>query len=605
MSPSILRTFFPVAIDELMPFDGRLASAIRIASVCALSTMVFMVYGIPLVAIGCYLVIFVLKPNISGSMLMSIGIIVLVSLVIWLLLGLVQLTFDRPVLRMGLLAGLSFLFLYLGVASKFGEAGSIVALVIAFVMSLIGQIPLAEIATRAVLYAWLMTTVPMGILLAFTLTFAPSPGKILRADLAGRMRFVADQLEQESDPDAWLEMLRKGNTDIQVTMLFVNLFVLLPRTEIQRLKQVVSASYMVAAAAQVAQKNGVHTASYPALAQYCRDLSEAISAGDELPQPPAQLLQDLPPEAKALEPLRQHLLCFPALPVLAHSDQVKQPKEGFFNPDVSTNRIYSQYAFKATFCAIACYVVYTALQWQDIHTALITCYVVALSTTGETVHKLTLRILGCLIGASFGMLSIIFIIPYISSIGALMILVFIVTLIAGWVASGSERSAYAGVQIGLAFLLTVLQGFGPEVKLDVAMDRIFGILLGNFMMYLVFTRVWPVSAGQTAAEDLKKLAFKLSALLDKAVASAQVSNDLQRLLPELEAVRQKLLTNHYEPSSMRRSDEEAAALQQAASALENLYLQTAFFSQGLVTEADKQTAVQLTEQLVVLAEPSP
>lgn len=77
MSPSVLRTFFPVALDELMPFDGRLASAIRVASVCALTTMVFMVYGIPLVAIGCYLVIFVLKPNISGSMLMAIGIIIL------------------------------------------------------------------------------------------------------------------------------------------------------------------------------------------------------------------------------------------------------------------------------------------------------------------------------------------------------------------------------------------------------------------------------------------------------------------------------------------------------------------------------------------------
>ncbi|MDH5856759.1 FUSC family protein [Lampropedia aestuarii] len=604
MSPSVLRTFFPVALDELMPFDGRLASAIRVASVCALTTMLFMVYGIPLVAIGCYLVIFVMKPNISGSMLMAIGIIVLASLIIWLMLWAVQMTIDRPVLRMAMLAFFSFLFLYLGVASKVGEAGSILALVMAFVISMIGQIPLGEIATRAVLYAWLMAVVPMGVLLAFTLTFAPSPGKILRNNLAQRMQRIAEQLDLEANPAAWLAPLRQGNADIAITMLFVKVFAVLPRAEIARLQQTVNASYMVAAAAQVAQRNGIQTAAHPALAAYCRALSEAIQNGQPFPAPPAQLQSPLPAEAQALEPLQQHLLCFPAQPVLAFHEQVVQPKEGFLNPDVKTNRLYSQYALKATFCAIACYVVYTALQWQDIHTALITCYVVALSTTGETVHKLSLRILGCLIGASFGLLSIFFVIPYIHSIGALMLLVFAVTLVAGWVASGSERSAYAGVQIGLAFLLTVLQGFGPEVTLDAAMDRIAGILLGNCMMYIVFTRVWPVSAGQAAAEQLNALAAKFKLLLDQPVATAQTSNDLQRLLPKLQAVRDQLMMNDYEPLSMRRSDEDMAAMQQAADQLENLYLQTAFATQGSISESKKQGAAQLSHQLAILAQPS-
>ena len=606
MSPSIFRTFFPVALEELLPYEGRLAAAVRIASVCSLTSMVFMVYGIPLAAIACYLVIFVMKPNISESMLMSIGICILVSFVIGLLVLFTQWSADREILRMAILAGTSFIFLYLGVASKLGPAGSIIALVIAFVMTLVGHVPVGEVATRAILYAWLMSTAPMGILLTFVLVFAPSPGRIARADLAKRMDLIAQLLDSPAESSQWLKLLREGNGDLQKTMKFVKLFSLLPRPEVARLNKAVNASYMLLAAAETAHRHGVETSEHPAYAAYCRQLSQALAAGEELPSADANVRAALPADAKeleALEPLRQQLACFPELPAMPDQDQVQPPPKGFLNPDASTNRTYSEYAFKATFAAIACYVIYTAVQWQDIHTALITCYVVALGTTGETVHKLTLRIIGCLIGASFGMLSILFIIPHISSIGALMVLVFGVTLIAGWVASGSERSAYAGVQIGLAFLLTILQGFGPEVKLDVAMDRIFGILLGNFMMYLVFTRVWPVSASQTAADQLKDMGIALTNLLNQPVAVTQTWTDLQRTLPKIEAIRDQLAMNHYEPKTLRRTDEQERALQEATIQMEQLYLDISFAPAGVIPADEKARAKQISEQLVILANP--
>ena len=74
-----------------------------------------------------------------------------------------------------------------------------------------------------------------------------------------------------------------------------------------------------------------------------------------------------------------------------------------------------------------------------------------------------------------------------------LLLVFGCILLAAWVSCGSERIAYAGVQVGLAFLLTVLQGFGPSTDLGVALDRVLGILLGNLVVYLIFTRLWPVA----------------------------------------------------------------------------------------------------------------
>ncbi|MCL7999838.1 hypothetical protein M8994_16485 [Brucella sp. 21LCYQ03] len=43
-----------------------------------------------------------------------------------------------------------------------------------------------------------------------------------------------------------------------------------------------------------------------------------------------------------------------------------------------------------------------------------------------------------------------------------------------WASAGSEKVTYGGVQIGLAFTLTVLPGFGPTTDMDTARDRIIG-----------------------------------------------------------------------------------------------------------------------------------
>lgn len=134
---------------------------------------------------------------------------------------------------------------------------------------------------------------------------------------------------------------------------------------------------------------------------------------------------------------------------------------------------------------------------------MITCYVAALSTTGETVHKLGLRICGCLIGAAIGMGSILFLMPMLETVGGLMVLVFFGVLVGAWVSTGPERISYGGVQIALAFLLTVVQGFGPTTSLDSGWDRIVGILLGNVVIYVIFTRIWPVSVGSAARGQLQ------------------------------------------------------------------------------------------------------
>src|SRR6516162_7058666 len=134
---------------------------------------------------------------------------------------------------------------------------------------------------------------------------------------------------------------------------------------------------------------------------------------------------------------------------------------------------------------------YSLLDWPGIHTSFLTCYIVSLGTTAETVEKLTLRILGCLAGAAAGIGAIVYVTPQVTSIGALMAIVFLGAFASGWIAAGSPRISYAGFQIAFAFFLCVIQGSGPSFDMTIARDRVIGILLGNVVVFVVFTNIWP------------------------------------------------------------------------------------------------------------------
>lgn len=528
----------------------------RVAALCALMAMIAMIYGIPESAISCYLIIFVMKPDGVESMVMAIAITVLVSLVVGLVFLLIHFTLEAAPLRMAALIISSFLFLYIGSASKLGPVGSIIALVIAFVMTLLSDIPMGEVATRGLLYAWLMAVSPMLLIIGFNLFLGRAPQTLLRASLAERLFTVAEALRQ---PDATnmvkiRGLLQEGQNEHQQRALFVRIFHLRPRTEAVWLESAVKSSYRLLLATSALSPDAPENVRIE-LAAYCREAAQAIAAGN-LAVTPHFTIENA---ADEINEIRN------ALVALANADNgqdLTAPKSSFFAADALTNPVHQRFALKTTAAALICYLVYTALDWQDIHTAMITCYVAALGTTGETVHKLVLRIIGCLIGALMGVLAIIFIIPHLSDIGQLMALVFGCILLAAWVSCGNERIAYAGVQIGLAFLLTVLQGFGPSTDMGVALDRVLGILLGNLVVYLIFTRLWPVAIADAVRihiRDALKGLTNLAALSPDARPAAL--REATAIEAEITQAQEELALVPFEPAQLRPSREECARLQ--------------------------------------------
>ena len=145
---------------------------------------------------------------------------------------------------------------------------------------------------------------------------------------------------------------------------------------------------------------------------------------------------------------------------------------------------------------------YTASDYYGIHTVFYTPLIIALSSTGATVHKGLLRIVGCIIGGALGLICSIWVIPRFETLETFLLIVFCVHGLAAWIAFGSERISYVGLQIALAFDLGFLQGYGPPTNIDPLRDRFIGIVIGICIITIVFSLVWPESADSSARERL-------------------------------------------------------------------------------------------------------
>ncbi|HEM7130832.1 TPA: FUSC family protein [Providencia rettgeri] len=491
--------------QDLLPFNFRFATTWRIALLCALMAGIAMLYEIPESAISCYLIIYLVKANAIENILLCIGVIVLCSIAVCVIFILFNFTIQNVMLRFFFMALFSGLFMYLSSASSLGDVGNLIALVIAFLMTLIDDVPFGDAATRGLLYALLMAISPMLLVVIFNYFFGISPKKLLMNKLAERF-LAANQFFLGKMPySIQISEALSTQAECKRNLMLIKLFFLKGKREIQWLDSMVDNSYEILIMS-LNLPDDTSAEIRLLLAEKCQFIAQCLEKNQ------IEQLETLKSEKNSYLENQKILADFQDILFKKKVGSDPKAKNPFFVKDAFTNPNHKYFAIKTTCAALICYVFYDYFEWQGIHTAMITCYVVALTSVGETVHKLTLRIIGCLIGALIGVISIVYIIPHLSDIFSLMILIFFCILPAAWVAAGNERISYAGVQVGLAFLLTVLHGFKPSYDLDVASDRILGILLGNVVMYIMFTKVWPVSIMTTVNSQIRNILDSYAAL---------------------------------------------------------------------------------------------
>jgi multidrug resistance protein MdtO len=172
-----------------------------------------------------------------------------------------------------------------------------------------------------------------------------------------------------------------------------------------------------------------------------------------------------------------------------------EPPPTFFVRDAFTNIEHIEFAVKGCLTAGLCYMIYNAVDWPGISTAVTTCFLTALTTVGSSRQKQVLRICGAVVGGFLlGMGAQIFVLPHIESIAGFTVLFIIVTALACWFVTSSARLSYFGIQVALAYYLIHLQSFAIESSLATARDRVVGVLFGLVMMWLVFDRLWSAPA---------------------------------------------------------------------------------------------------------------
>ena len=482
---------------DLLPFDFRLATTWRIALLCALMAAIAMIYEIPESAISCYLIIYLIKADAVQNILLSVGVIILCSIVVCIIFVLFNLTIQNIILRFFFMALFSAVFMYLASASSLGDIGNLVALVIAFLMTLIDDIPVGDVATRALLYALLMAVSPMLLVILFNFFVGISPRKLLLNRIATRFSIASDFFLGRKESQLEISELLSTQTECKRYLMFIKMFYLRGREDIKWLENIIDNSYQILIMSLTFDKNTPTSIRF-LLSKRCLEIADCFTHHQ---------IDKIKDKQQAQYTISKIHLLNTFNKILSNKREIKpvQKKTPFFVSDAFTNPNHKYFALKTTIAAILCYIFYDYFKWQGIHTAMITCYVVALTSVGETVHKLTLRITGCLIGALIGMISLLYIIPNLSDVFELMVLIFFCLLPAAWVAVGNERISYAGVQVGLAFLLTTLHGFKPSFDMDVVSDRILGILLGNIVMYIIFTKVWPSSIVNTIYKQITSI----------------------------------------------------------------------------------------------------
>ena len=170
----------------------------------------------------------------------------------------------------------------------------------------------------------------------------------------------------------------------------------------------------------------------------------------------------------------------------------------------ASNTPLVRYCQKVGLCVVIGYLVGILAHRVDLSTILTTVLITALPTYGASIRKMILRIVGAVLGGLVSLAAIMIVTPNFETLPTYLLATFIVLYVSAYASLTSGRVAYAGKQLGTTFVL-VFSGLSPAVDIYSPLWRIWGILLGTFIVTIVFFLLWPAYAGDSLLPRLRKV----------------------------------------------------------------------------------------------------
>jgi len=208
-------------------------------------------------------------------------------------------------------------------------------------------------------------------------------------------------------------------------------------------------------------------------------------------------------------------------------------------PTGAADPVLIRFSLKVGLCVVVGYMIGILTQRADLSTILTTVLITALPTYGAAMRKMILRIVGAIIGGAVSLLVIIIVTPNFETLPAYLIAIFLIFYVSGYASLTSGRVAYAGKQIGTTFAL-VFAGLSPSIDIYGPLWRIWGILLGTFVVAVVAFLLWPAEyAGDSLMPRLRKVILDTLALVPGGSAAntedeiQRVNSDTMRVLAEI------------------------------------------------------------------------
>lgn len=169
-----------------------------------------------------------------------------------------------------------------------------------------------------------------------------------------------------------------------------------------------------------------------------------------------------------------------------------------------------QFAVKIAFACTLALLVGVTSQQRAMETVVLNPLILAQGSYGATMYKAWLRISGVVLGGLLAILTVIGLMPNTNDMTVWLAAFALVTLPCAYVALGSERLSYLGVQVAATYSI-ILVANRPVTDPHEALWRFFGTIVGALVLFGTFQIVVPDYAGR---QLVSRFADLLRLLLD-------------------------------------------------------------------------------------------